>query len=78
MTTVFLVQHAYEQKESHEDVKVIGVYASWASAKSAVARISLQPGFQDMQEGFSVDAYEIDEDHWIEGFVTPYDKDAEA
>ncbi len=76
MTTVFLVQHAYELKESYESVKIIGVYASWASAELAVARLSLQPGFQDTHEGFSIDAYKIDEDHWIEGFVTPYDKDA--
>jgi hypothetical protein len=29
-----------------------------------------------MQEGFSIDAYKMDEDHWIEGFVTLYGEDA--
>jgi len=46
-----------------------------------VARLSLQPGFcghpyvvdpqKDVDEqGFHIDRYELDKDHWTEGFVT--------
>ena len=62
---VYLVQH----KSHDEDFKIIGIYSTEAHAKSAIARAALLPGFEDSQNGFSVDRYLLDEDHWAEGFA---------
>lgn len=70
MTTVFLVQHVHDLGDDREDVKFIGVYSSQASAEQAVERMRSQPGFREIPEGFSVDAYTVDKDCWTEGFVT--------
>jgi hypothetical protein len=34
-----------------------------------LSRASNQLGFRDFPDGFSIDEYEIDKDHWQEGFV---------
>jgi hypothetical protein len=33
-------------------------------------RSILLPGFAENQDGFEIDRYEIDKDHWKEGFIT--------
>jgi len=68
--SVFVLQHVAREDEDDEDVKLIGVYSSQSSAEAAVSRIMLQSGFADFPEGFYVDEYEIDEDHWAEGFAS--------
>ncbi len=67
---VFVVQHVHEMEDSEEDVKMIGVYSTQGTAEQAVARLQLQPGFSDVPEGFCIDRYSLDEDHWTEGYVT--------
>lgn len=67
---VFVVQHVHQLGEDREDVKLLGVYATAVSAHAAVERLSMQPGFRDAPEGFSVDRYEVGLDHWTEGYVT--------
>jgi hypothetical protein len=67
---VFVVEHVHEIEEDNESIKLIGVYSSEEKAQQAVARLRLQPGFRDTPEGFSVDRYTVDEDHWREGFFT--------
>ena len=67
MDRAYLLQH---ENALNEDVKVIGLYSSEASAKGAVERLRAQPGFSDYPDGFSIDLYELDEDHWSEGFVS--------
>jgi hypothetical protein len=67
---VFLVQHVREHDDRSEDVKLIGVYSSDAKAQAAIARLRSQPGFSDFPDGFHVDRYVVDEDHWREGFET--------
>ena len=70
METVFILQHARPETENRmEDVKFIGAYSSKASAQVAVQRLQTQPGFRDYPDHFTIDAYEIDEDHWAEGFI---------
>lgn len=71
MTTVFILQHECPEDEGRtEDVKFIGAYSSAASANAAIERLRTQPGFRDHPDCFAIDAYEIDKDHWVEGFVT--------
>jgi hypothetical protein len=70
MANVFVVQHVHSQEDGVEDVKLIGVYSSREKADAAVARLSRLPGFSEAPDGFSVDEYPVDQDHWVEGYVT--------
>jgi homoserine kinase type II len=67
--TVYLLWHVH-QLDNDDDEKLIGIYSSPATANAAIARLRTQPGFRDLPEGFEMEAYELDEDHWTEGFVT--------
>ncbi len=71
MDSVFVVFHEYEMSAGHDDSKFIGVYASKELAEAAVTRVIKQPGFCDYPKGFSIDKYEINKDHWQEGFGGP-------
>jgi hypothetical protein len=67
---VFLVQHVHVLEDREEDVKTIGIYSTREAAERAVERLKLQPGFRDTPEGFTIDMYRLDQDHWEEGYVT--------
>ena len=79
---VYVLQHVNILPNDREDVKMIGVYSSLTAAKLAVKRLKIQPGFsthpdiidndadEPLKNGFSLDMYEIDRDHWQEGFAT--------
>jgi hypothetical protein len=69
MASVFVLQHVHSREDGDEDVKFIGVYSSRARAEEAVARLRQQPGFSVAPDGFHVDEYRVDQDHWIEGYV---------
>ncbi len=66
---VYIVQHVHALDDGDEDVKFIGVYSSKDRAEATVGRLSLQPGFSDSPDGFTIDAYGIDQDQWVEGFI---------
>lgn len=68
-STVFVVQHSYEDGE-HEETKFIGVYASIADAEAAVARLRDLPGFRNHRDAFTINAYQLGQDHWTDGFVS--------
>ncbi|WP_225563077.1 hypothetical protein [Rhodanobacter sp. DHG33] len=61
-------------------MKMIGVYRTLDAAKAAVDRLSTRPGFAESPvvvdpdtnqvDGFYIGEYELDEDHWTEGFIT--------
>ena len=67
MDGVYIVQH---ENPTNDDVKFIGVYSSRELAAEAVLRMIEQPGFRDFPENFHIGLYEINEDHWTEGFVS--------
>ena len=81
MQTVFVLQHVRPADTCEcENVKMIGVYRSRASALLAIERMRTQPGFIDHpglydpdsnpeMAGFCIDEYELDTDHWVGGFV---------
>ncbi len=71
MKSVFIVFHARETSNGVDSVKMIGAYSSKQAGESAILRLIKQPGFRDLPDGFSVDEYEIDKDHWQEGFGGP-------
>lgn len=70
MASVFVLQHVHSQDDGAEDVKFIGVYSSREKAREAVTRLARLPGFADDPDGFHIDEYCVDQDHWAEGFVT--------
>ena len=65
MTTAFVLQHV---RPKEDDVKLIGVYSSRENAQAAVSRLGRAPGFSDDPDGFHIDEYQMDQDHWTEGF----------
>jgi hypothetical protein len=69
MASVFVLQHVHSREDGVEDVKFIGVYSSREKADAAVARLSCLPGFSDVPDGFHIDEYRVDQDHWVEGYV---------
>lgn len=81
MESVFIVQHLHKHSDGLECVKLIGAYRCLAAALLAVERRRVQPGFCDSprvinplldadESGFSIEEYQLDKDHWTEGFVT--------
>lgn len=70
MSVVYVLQHEYETDGGGDNVKFIGVYSSRERAEAAVERLRDQPGFSSYPEGFCIDEYKLDRDHWAEGFVT--------
>jgi hypothetical protein len=81
MQSVFVLQHLHILPGGEEDVKLIGVYRSLEAARSAAARLGTQSGFRDHprivdpeedkdRQGFHLQEYPLDTDHWLEGYVT--------
>lgn len=81
MDSVFVVQHVHVLPHGEEDVKFIGVYRSMEAARAAVARLSSKSGFRDfptivdpgmseIPDGFYIDEYHLDMDHWESGYAT--------
>ena len=67
MNTVYVLQHEYEQW-GVDNVKFIGVYSTYQEAETAIKRLLPQPGFRNWPKGFTIDSYELNVDHWVEGF----------
>jgi len=70
MNQVFLLWHVHEFEDREDDEKLIGVYRSEDDAKAAIERVRTQPGFADTPNGFQICPYELNLDHWTEGYVT--------
>lgn len=69
MKTVFVLEHSYEL-EGCDEIKLIGTYSTKQKAESVIKKLQQQPGFCDKPNNFHIDEYEIDKDHWCEGFIT--------
>lgn len=83
MNKVYLLNHIYILDDDYcEDMKLIGVYSSYAAAEEAVHRLKDKPGFCNYPnirepgdvdaEGFEISEIEIDKDQWIEGYIMLY------
>ena len=77
-TSVYLLLHSYEEESGAENEKLIGVYSSEERAKEALEQVRRQPGFRDHLDGFEIDEYVLDRTGWREGFVDPWDTDADG
>jgi hypothetical protein len=66
---VHLLWFVKEMPEGEEDIELlIGVYSSEVEARAAIERVKDKSGFADYQQGFQVCPYELNHDHWTEGF----------
>ena len=70
MKEVFVLFHAHELRNGEDDEKLIGVYSMASLAEAALERAKKLRGFVDYPDGFIIDQYKLDEDHWTEGFIT--------
>ena len=67
--TIHLLWFVKEVPEGQEDIELlIGVYSSEGEAKAAIDRLKDKRGFADFREGFQICPYELNHDHWIDGF----------
>lgn len=67
MKYVYLLWHT---NSLNDDIKLIGVYSSEKIAMEKITVYKKIPGFCDDKEGFEVSKYQIDRDHWTEGFIS--------
>jgi hypothetical protein len=65
---VYILQHSYEIGDCTE-TKMIGIYSSGHVAELAIERLRSLPGFASKPDDFYIDEYQVDQDHWTEGFV---------
>ena len=66
MGPLFILLHSLAETGR---VKVVGIYTSRKLAEAAEKRTRLLPGFAEEPEGFTIERYEVDEDHGLRGFV---------
>lgn len=55
--------------ETEDAELLIGLYRTPEDAKAAIERLKGKPGFVDFPQGFTMVEYELNVDHWAEGFV---------
>ena len=66
---VYLLWFVQEQQQEEDTELLIGVYESEHSANTAIERLKGKSGFADFPQGFQIARYEVNKDHWTEGFV---------
>jgi len=60
-----------QEKEDGADTELlIGVYQTVQDANAAIERLRSKPGFVDFEQGFKIVSYELNRDHWTEGFIS--------
>jgi hypothetical protein len=68
--SVYLLWHSHTFPDGETDNKLLGVYSSREGAMDRQRAAATSPGFSDEPEGFAVSEYQLDDDHWTEGYVT--------
>ena len=74
MKYVYLLHHTHVISEDNEDVKLIGAFSSEGKAQEIVKKYKKLPGFKEVQDGFDIDKYQIDEECWSDGLYTTEEK----
>ncbi len=63
--SVYLLWHV-----NQGDEKLLGVYSTRESARTAKGILRAKPGFRKRPRGFHLDKYQLDKMQWTEGFIT--------
>jgi hypothetical protein len=69
MDSVFILWYVIAPDTEDENECLIGVYRTDEDANAAIERLKNQPGFRDSLQGFQIVPYELNQDHWTEGYV---------
>jgi hypothetical protein len=69
MNSVWLLWFVHNRDTDEEGPLVIGVYRTEEHAQQAINRLATKPGFVDEPAGFEICEYELNKDHWTEGFI---------
>jgi hypothetical protein len=69
MKHVFLLWYEHGGEQHDDDSVLIGVYSSEVNAAAARERLKDKPGFSERYEAFTIDRYEVNQDHWTKGFI---------
>jgi len=67
--TVYMLWFEQERDDCDVGELFIGVYSTEYEAKAAIERVKSQKGFIDFPEGFRIHPYELNKDHWTQGFI---------
>jgi len=70
--SVFLLWYVKERDGDNADL-LIGVYRTEADAEAAIDRLKSKAGFVASPEGFRINRYELNRDHWEDAYVTDTD-----
>jgi hypothetical protein len=70
MGSAFLLWYVRAPDSADEEEFLIGVYCTEEEAKAAIVRLRDKPGFVSAPGEFQIHPYEMNRDHWTEGFVT--------
>jgi hypothetical protein len=73
MSYVFILWYIVAPDTENEDELLIGVYKTDGDAKAAIERLKDQSGFKDAPQDFQIVSYELNQDHWTQGYVRPVD-----
>ena len=70
MPGVFLLWHHRADGPKDDDAKLLGVFSTREMAQQRIeSKYEMLPGFSNSNTGeFTIDCYEVDRDHWQEGF----------
>jgi hypothetical protein len=66
--SVFLLWYVKERDCDGADL-LIGVYCTELDAEAAIDRLKSKAGFVDAPQGFRINRYELNRDHWEDGYV---------
>ncbi|SEK46086.1 hypothetical protein [Streptacidiphilus jiangxiensis] len=66
----------FVDEQDGDDVTLLGIYSSEAGAGERMLRARLLPGFAAEPDCFHLGEYDLDRDHWTEGFVCVPVRDA--
>jgi hypothetical protein len=73
MDSAFLLWYVHARDSAEDEELLIGVYGTEEEAKAAIERLKDKPGFVNSPDGFQIHPYEVNRDHWTEGFITTTD-----
>ena len=65
----YLLWFVREHEQEEDTELLIGAYDSEQNARAAIERLKGKLGFEDFPQGFQIAPYEVNKDHWTEGFV---------
>ena len=61
--------HEWKDEDREDDELLIGVYSTEDDARAAIERLKDKRGFSSMPESFLISKYQLNKDHWTDGYI---------